>query len=47
MRGVGQVARIGGDEEGAYVIDGKARGKEITRKTKDICRWILGWLLMQ
>jgi hypothetical protein len=36
MRWAGHVARMGGggEEERVYVIVGKARGKEITRKTK-------------
>jgi hypothetical protein len=28
------VARMGGEEERLYVVGGKARGKEATRKTK-------------
>jgi hypothetical protein len=34
MRWVGPVARMGGKEKCVQVIGGKARGKEITRKTK-------------
>jgi hypothetical protein len=34
MRWSGHVARMGGKAERVWVIGGKARGKEITRKTK-------------
>jgi hypothetical protein len=34
MRWAGHVARMGGEEERVYIIGGKARGKETTRKTK-------------
>jgi hypothetical protein len=33
-RWAGHVARMGGKEKCVYVIGGKARGKETTRKTK-------------
>jgi hypothetical protein len=33
MRWVGNVARMGGEEERLLVVGGKARGKEATRKT--------------
>jgi hypothetical protein len=34
MSWAGHVARMGGEEEHVYVIGGKARGKETTRKTE-------------
>jgi hypothetical protein len=34
IRWAGHVARIGGKEECVYGVGGKAREKEITRKTK-------------
>jgi hypothetical protein len=34
MRWAGHVAQMWGEEERVYVIGGKARGKETTRKTK-------------
>jgi hypothetical protein len=34
MRWAGHVARMGGEEQHIYIIGGKSRGKETTRKTK-------------
>jgi hypothetical protein len=38
----GHVAQIGGKEESIYIIGGKARRKETTRKPR--CRW--GWTVL-
>jgi hypothetical protein len=34
MRWAGHVERMGGEEERIYIIGGRARGEETTRKTK-------------
>jgi hypothetical protein len=40
MRLAGNAARIGGEEERVWVIGGKARKKEATRKTETGLVWL-------
>jgi hypothetical protein len=37
----GPYSTNGGEKEGLYVIGGKARGEETTRKTQDVGEWII------
>jgi hypothetical protein len=42
----GPCSKNGGEENRVWVIGGKARRKETTRKTNEVGEWIiLGWIL--